>query len=148
MRGPAVTTFSETSALYQILIGENDEARRIVSEMLPGERAEFANQLDFLRGMLTDRFGNDVGTSTNNDKATSFWAQVKDAREGSSWRTVKTADLVHEASWGPLTDEMQRRGLRYGELADHLADMVNGAELTAEDGTAFRILKPGQENTQ
>jgi hypothetical protein len=57
-----VTTFAETSALYRVMTGDNDEARRIVREMSPAERAEFANQLDYLRGMLTDRFGNDVDT--------------------------------------------------------------------------------------
>jgi hypothetical protein len=54
----SVAAFQETSALYQVLIGENAEARRIVGEMSPAERVEFAGQLDLLRGMLTDRFGN------------------------------------------------------------------------------------------
>ncbi|MEU5539613.1 hypothetical protein [Streptomyces sp. NPDC020362] len=36
------------------------EAQRIVGTMLPGERAEFADQLDTLRSMLTDRFGNGI----------------------------------------------------------------------------------------
>lgn len=61
MRGPAVTAFSETAALYAILNEDTEEAERIVSEMLPNERAEFAGQLDQLRRMLTDRFGNDRG---------------------------------------------------------------------------------------
>jgi hypothetical protein len=43
---------------------------------------------------------------------------------------------------------MQRRGLRYGELAAHIADLENGDVLSAEDGTEYRILAPGQEITQ
>ncbi|MER5754363.1 hypothetical protein [Streptomyces sp. NPDC002088] len=82
------------------------------------------------------------------DKATSYWAQIKDRHEGALWRTVHTADTAHDAAWGTLTNEMQRRGLRYGELAAHITDMENGDELSAEDGTRFRILAPGQEITQ
>jgi hypothetical protein len=57
---PPVNAFAETSALYAVLEGDDVEARRIVSDMLPNERAEFAAQLDRLRAMLTDRFGNDI----------------------------------------------------------------------------------------
>jgi hypothetical protein len=78
-----------------------------------------------------------------------YWAQVKDRHEGAGWRTVGTSGKSgHDAAWGALTEEMQRRGLRYGELADHITDMEQGEELVAEDGTAFRILAPGQEITQ
>jgi hypothetical protein len=83
------------------------------------------------------------------DKATSFWAQIKDSHEGAGWRTVGTSDKSgHDAAWGALTDDMQRRHLRYGELAAHIADMENGDVLSAEDGTEYRILKPGQEITR
>ncbi len=61
MRGPAVTTFAETAALYAMLNEDTEEAERIVSDMLPNERREFADQLDKLRSMLIDRFGNDRG---------------------------------------------------------------------------------------
>jgi hypothetical protein len=82
-------------------------------------------------------------------KATSFWAQVRDNHEGSGWRTVGTSEQsAHDAAWGSLADEMQRRGLRYSELTDHIADMERGEELSAEDGTQFRILAPGQEVTK
>lgn len=67
MKGPAVTTFAETAALYAILNEDTEEAERIVSDMLPNERAEFAAQLDRLRAMLTDRFGNDRGGSYIDD---------------------------------------------------------------------------------
>jgi hypothetical protein len=83
------------------------------------------------------------------DVATSFWAQVRERHDGALWRTVSTSEeSVHDAAWGPLTNEMQRRGLRYGELAAHIADMENAEELVAEDGTRFRILAPGQDVTQ
>jgi hypothetical protein len=82
------------------------------------------------------------------DKATSYWAQIKDRHEGTVWRTVRTADTAHDAAWGTLTNEMQRHGLRYGELAAHITDMEDGHELAADDGTGFRILSPGQEITQ
>lgn len=74
-----------------------------------------------------------------------YTAQIKDRREGAPWRTVKTSDTGWNAAWGELTDEMQRRGLRYSELSAHIADMTNGDTLSAEDGTEFRILSPGQD---
>jgi hypothetical protein len=81
--------------------------------------------------------------------APAHWAQIKDRHEGAGWRTVGTSEKSgHDAAWGTLTDDMQRRGLRYGELAAHIADMENGDVLTAEDGTEYRILKPGQEIAQ
>lgn len=67
MHGPAVTAFAETAALYAILNEDTEEAERIVSEMLPNERTMFAGQLDKLRSMLTDRFGNDRGPSYIDD---------------------------------------------------------------------------------
>jgi hypothetical protein len=60
MKGPAVTTFAETAALYAVMNDDDQEARRIVQDMYPNERAEFAAQLDRLRAMLTDRVGNDL----------------------------------------------------------------------------------------
>lgn len=80
--------------------------------------------------------------------APAHWAQIKDRHEGTVWRTVRTADTAHDAAWGTLTNEMQRHGLRYGELAAHITDMEDGHELAADDGTGFRILSPGQEITQ
>ncbi|MDW6058119.1 hypothetical protein SAZ11_08450 [Streptomyces sp. FXJ1.4098] len=67
MHGPAVTAFPETAALYAILNEDTEEAERIVSGMLPNERAGFGWQLDQLQSMLTDRFGNDRGGSANID---------------------------------------------------------------------------------
>lgn len=61
MTMPAVNAFSETAALYAVLNEDMEEAERIVSEMLPSERAQLAKQLDTLRSLLTDRFGNDRG---------------------------------------------------------------------------------------
>jgi hypothetical protein len=81
--------------------------------------------------------------------APAYWAQIKDRHEGAGWRTVGTSDESgHEAAWGAMTGDMQRRGLRYGELAAHIADLENGDVLSAEDGTEYRILAPGQEITQ
>jgi hypothetical protein len=100
----------------------------------------------------TVRFLKDVTSWYLDNPATvapAHWAQIKDNHEGAGWRTVGTSDKSgHAAAWGAMTDEMQRRGLRYGELAAHITDMENGHELGAEDGTGFRILSPGQEITQ
>ncbi|MFI7499503.1 hypothetical protein ACIBVL_13500 [Streptomyces sp. NPDC049687] len=60
MPTPSVSTFTETAALYAVLCEDDTEARRIVLDMFPAERAKFAEQLDTLRAMLTDRFGNDL----------------------------------------------------------------------------------------
>lgn len=67
MNAPSVTAFAETAALFAILNDDTEDAQRIISEMLPNERAEFAGQLDRLRSMLTDRFGNDRGGSYIDD---------------------------------------------------------------------------------
>jgi hypothetical protein len=60
MTGPSVTTYAETAALYHVLNEDRDAAIDVVLAMTPTERAMFAHQLDELRSMLTDRFGNDV----------------------------------------------------------------------------------------
>lgn len=48
----------EAAALHAVIEDNHEEAQRIVDGFLPGEKAEFAKQLDQLRNMLTDRFGN------------------------------------------------------------------------------------------
>jgi hypothetical protein len=55
MAPPPVTAFAETAALHAVLNEDMEEARRIVGEMLPGERATFAEQLDRLRELLGAR---------------------------------------------------------------------------------------------
>jgi signal transduction histidine kinase len=57
-----VTAFAETAALWAVMNENDTEARRIVADLYPNERAELAEQLDRLRAMLTDRFGNDIPT--------------------------------------------------------------------------------------
>lgn len=60
MTAPTVTAFAETGALWAVMNGDDAKARQIVHDLYPNERAEFAEQLDRLRAMLTDRFGNDI----------------------------------------------------------------------------------------
>lgn len=55
---PPVTAFAETAALYAVMTEDEVYARSIVASMLPSERAMLAGQLDTLRSMLTDEFGN------------------------------------------------------------------------------------------
>jgi hypothetical protein len=50
-----VTAFAETAALFHVLNDDLADARRIVAEMFPSERAVFAEQLDRLRDMLGAR---------------------------------------------------------------------------------------------
>lgn len=79
------------------------------------------------------------------DAVTSYSAQVRDNHDGALWRTVGASRwTAQDAAWGGLTNEMQRKGLRYSELSAHIADMEAGEELTAEDGSGFRIVAPGQ----
>lgn len=59
-----MTAFAETGALWAVLNGDDAKARKIVADMFPNERAEFAAQLDRLRSMLTDRFGNDIASTS------------------------------------------------------------------------------------
>lgn len=54
-----INAFPETAALFAVLNGDQEEAQRIVGEMLPGERGTFAGQLDTLQRLMADRFGND-----------------------------------------------------------------------------------------
>jgi hypothetical protein len=55
-----ISAFVETAALYAVMNEDADEAKRLVLTMLPGERSGFAHQLDELRTLLTDRFGNET----------------------------------------------------------------------------------------
>ncbi|WP_331736900.1 hypothetical protein OG426_55610 (plasmid) [Streptomyces canus] len=55
MNPPAVIAFTETAALYAVMIEDLPGARRIVGDMLPGERAQLAQQLDQLRELLGPR---------------------------------------------------------------------------------------------
>jgi hypothetical protein len=122
---------------------------QVVALLVDGNAQNFPN-LD--SSDATVGFFDDLKTwylDNSTDKATSFWAQIKDNHEGAGWRTVGTSDESgHEAAWGAMTGDMQRRGLRYGELAAHITDLENGDVLSAEDGTEYRILKPGQEITR
>jgi hypothetical protein len=76
------------------------------------------------------------------DRPDSYAGQVKDRGEGKSWRTLGTAPSGRYAGW-LLAGAMQRRGFHYGEIGGergHIADMVAGEILTAEDGTEFRVV--------
>lgn len=78
---------------------------------------------------------------------TSYAGQIKDRGEGKSWRALGTANEPYEAGQ-KLADEMQRHGLRYSEIggeSGHIADMVNGEELSADDGTLFRVVDLSEE---
>jgi hypothetical protein len=49
---PQVTAYAETGALYYLITGQTDETRRVIAEMLPGERTEYASQLTMLLDLL------------------------------------------------------------------------------------------------
>ncbi|MEV6383108.1 hypothetical protein AB0M31_27310 [Streptomyces sp. NPDC051773] len=55
MNPPTVTAFTETAALYAVMNEDLPGARSIVGDMLPGERAQLAQQLDQLRELLRPR---------------------------------------------------------------------------------------------
>lgn len=55
-----INTFVETAALYAVMCEDRDRAIELVLSMHPSERAHLAHQLDELRTLLTDRFGNDI----------------------------------------------------------------------------------------
>ena len=55
MATPPVTAIAETAALYAVLTEDFATARRIADDMLPGERATFAEQLHRLADMLGAR---------------------------------------------------------------------------------------------
>ena len=57
-----IEAYAEIAALHAVLVEDFDGARRIAGEMFPSERAILADQLDTLRAMLTDRFGNDIAS--------------------------------------------------------------------------------------
>ncbi|MGI5274669.1 hypothetical protein ACQEUU_36930 [Nonomuraea sp. CA-218870] len=52
MNTPPVTAFAETAALYYLITEDLDEARRVIGDMLPGERRMYAEQLERLRAMV------------------------------------------------------------------------------------------------
>lgn len=47
-----VETFSETAALFALMEGRKDDAARIIGEMLPVERRDFADLLTRMRTLL------------------------------------------------------------------------------------------------
>jgi hypothetical protein len=55
MSTPSVTAFAETATLFAVLNEDWQEVHRIVNDMLPGERATFAEQLNKLAGLLGAR---------------------------------------------------------------------------------------------
>jgi len=54
MTTPSVTTFGETAALYALMEGDREEAKRICGDMSRNERAEFALQLVNLTKIVQD----------------------------------------------------------------------------------------------
>lgn len=66
-----------------------------------------------------------------------YAAQVRPA--DGEWTTAAHAHTEHDAA-DALWATLQRAGFRTGELADHVADLARGHELTAEDGTAYRVV--------
>lgn len=52
MTEPTVRTFAETSALYSLMQDDPADTRRIITEMTPGERAEYAGLIDRLRKLI------------------------------------------------------------------------------------------------
>lgn len=60
MNGPSVTAHTETAILWAVLNEDDTEARRIVADMLPGEAAEYATQLNRVLGMLRTAHGEAV----------------------------------------------------------------------------------------
>lgn len=52
MKPPPVTAFAETAALYYLITEDLAEARRVIGDMLPGERRVYREQLERLRTML------------------------------------------------------------------------------------------------
>lgn len=82
MSTPAVTAYAETAALYAVLNQDETEALRLVGNMFPAERAFFAKQLDQLRSMLTDEFGNDIGRPPAERRETvEYFVHVPDNEE-------------------------------------------------------------------
>lgn len=74
-------------------------------------------------------------------QSSTFAAQTMTPRRG-EWITVGTDEDAYRAGW-KMAGEMQDHGLRYGEIGGehgHIADMVAGEVLTAEDGAQFRII--------
>ncbi|MEH0557465.1 hypothetical protein [Streptomyces sp. B21-101] len=69
-----VAAFPVTDAVCAVLAGDRNDAQRIVADMLPGERAAFAGQLDELRkllGLVCDNCGclAELGTGTTDPLA-------------------------------------------------------------------------------
>lgn len=65
----AVAGLRQTAALYAVLVGDRNAARRIVAAMRPDERTMLAGQLEELRSLLgpvCDNCGNlaEIGTAT------------------------------------------------------------------------------------
>jgi hypothetical protein len=73
-----------------------------------------------------------------------FQAQIgSSARLGFDWEAARRMPQQYTAMDAARTlwVAMQRAGFYYSELMEHCKDLANGCLLTADNGTAFRVVK-------
>jgi GNAT superfamily N-acetyltransferase len=55
------------------------------------------------------------------------------------WRSYTREYETAQEAADALRDDMQRHGFRFSELSAHVADLVDGERLTADDWTTFQV---------
>lgn len=111
------------------------DADRLTRELSEGTTKE----LDAVRAQIAKDPSHPLNPLHGESNAR-FLAQIKDVH-ADEWRTLRAGQQDYETAWDGLAEPMQRHGLRYGELAGHIADMIKGDVLSAEDGTEFRLVR-------
>ncbi|POX58807.1 hypothetical protein C3492_35300 [Streptomyces sp. Ru62] len=110
-------------------------AERAIEEAVAEYRRDRARYLEF----MVERVKR--GRSATAPKLPVYLGQFRPA--GQDWITIaegyETAERIDVA--GCLTVQMQKADFRTGEIRAHVEDLARGAVLTADNGTAFRVIE-------
>lgn len=146
MPGPAVTAFAETAALYAVLNEDMPEAHRLVNDMLPSERATFANQLYKLADLLGARCeGCDaltpIGTSvTVNPLSPDRKYLCKPCADKARSQSGLGRPASELPEWA--VSELSDRGIDDSEVAHFIASRDGRTIAAAVDGKPVHLTRP------
>lgn len=144
MTSPKVTAFTETAALWAVMNDDMVEARRIVDDMLPGERDEFSGQLARLADMLGSycgRCGKQVERRELVTMVRALGAAGESVCRGCAGLGSEDSDPAYPAPGSEIPDQ---RGYVVGECGHRVA----GSEWRAGCRTCERCPADGEATDQ